>query len=246
MHDQIAIADGVANWTALGIKCSEELAKAISLFETLRYVEVGHQPAVELDGLTAKNAENRIAELASALVLATSFGSGKHGPLEQAKAKYLEAQARVVNRLARTAVPDAIDQLTPAFEAHAEAYLSAAAKLPDDLSSEGLVKAGAEVLGAYEDLQRAARHLGRYDSWLASTAALAGARSDVVLRILRPGSAVELAKLDAAKDRPANATVRAINAVWYAAAREGIPFALNTAEESAELRAMASPALVAR
>jgi hypothetical protein len=68
MSDTTEIAEQVAGWTGLGVKLAEELADAITVFEALKYTEVGHAP-VAIDTVTPKNAEDKIRELADQLVL---------------------------------------------------------------------------------------------------------------------------------------------------------------------------------
>jgi hypothetical protein len=53
MSDTTEIAEQVAGWTGLGVKLPEELADAITVFEALKYTEVGHAP-VAIDTVTPK------------------------------------------------------------------------------------------------------------------------------------------------------------------------------------------------
>jgi hypothetical protein len=59
---------------------------------------------------------------------------------------------------------------------------------------------------------------------------------EVVLRILRPESALELSKLDAAHAKPADPTLHALEPVFYTAARLGVAFGINTLREATQLR----------
>jgi hypothetical protein len=57
-----------------------------------------------------------------------------------------------------------------------------------------------------------------------------------VIRILQPESITQLAKLDAARVRRADPALQLIDPVYYTAAREGIPFGINSARQAAALR----------
>lgn len=237
MQTPSTIAESVSRWTALGITFDKPLAQAISLYEMVKYLELEHQPIVSLDGLTAKNAEDRINDLARQLAVSAAHSGGPRSPLQAAKAKYVEASARAVNQLAIQAIPDAVEQLTPGFVEHADAYVGAVARLPEELTSDTLVAAGAGAVEALGVAQQEAAHLREIDTWIASTAFLSGtAPTEVVLRLLRPTSALELVKLDAAREKPANPMVRDLNPVWLAAARLGVEFSINTPREAVELR----------
>lgn len=237
MQTPSTIAESVSRWTALGITFDKPLTQAIELYETLRYIELEHQPIVSLDGLTAKNAEDRIHDLARQLAVSAAHSGGPRSPLQEAKAKYVEASARAVNRLAVQAIPDAVDQLTPGFIEHADAYADAVRRLPEELTSDSLVSAGAGAVEALGIAQQEAAHLRTIDGWIANTAFLSGtAPTEVVLRLVRPDSALELVKLDAAREKPANPMVRDLNPVWLAAARLGVRFGINTPREAVELR----------
>lgn len=60
--------------------------------------------------------------------------------------------------------------------------------------------------------------------------------AEVVLRILRPSTALELIELDRAASSLSNPTVYALNPTWLTAARLGVEFGINTLREAAELR----------
>jgi hypothetical protein len=99
------------------------------------------------------------------------------------------------------AVPVVIEQLTQ-FEKHAAAYVAAVELLPDTIDSDTLVRDGVAAVSAYATAQTEAAYLNKVSWWVAGTRNLPGfAGRDVepVLRILRPADAVQLAKLDAAK-----------------------------------------------
>jgi hypothetical protein len=142
MSDTTEIAEQVAGWTGLGVKLPEELADAITVFEALKYTEVGHAP-VAIDTVTPKNAEDKIRELADQLVLSEVPGGGL-SILQKARKQALEAAARVAQSMGVHAIADIIRQLTPEFDKHVEAYIEAVAKLPEDITAETLVSAGAD------------------------------------------------------------------------------------------------------
>jgi hypothetical protein len=156
---QSNLADGVSSWTNLGIKLPEELAEAVELFEVLRYVEVGRVPVFDTDGLTQANAEDRIRQFAQELALVSEPGS--LGPLDRAKNAAVDAAARTVIGLARHFVPDAIEQLEPGFQEHAEAYRTAVANLPDVITADRLLAAGPAAVESYRAAQTRGRVPGR-------------------------------------------------------------------------------------
>lgn len=238
MFDQPTIADGVTRWTGLGIKLPKELATAIEVFEAVRYTEVGHAPVFDIDEVTADNADAKIRELAEQLLLAPEPGAGL-SVLERAKKQMLEAVARRLNNLGRHFFPDAVAQLTPEFSKHAEAYAAAVAKLPENITSDTLIASGADAVAAYGEAQHEANYLERVSGWVAESGYLFGVlprEIEVVLRVLRPESGIELAKLDEAHQLPANQALHAIGPVFYTAARLGVPFGINSAREAAQLR----------
>lgn len=238
MFDQSTIADGVTRWTGLGIKLPKELAAAIDVFEAIQYTEVGYAPVLNIEQVTAANADAKIRELADQLLLAPQPGAGL-SVLERAKKQMLEAAARRLNNLARHYFPAAVEQLAPEFTNHAEAYVAAVAKLPEDISSDTLIASGADAVAAYGDAQREANYLERISGWVAESGYLFGVLPkdlEIVLRVLRPESGIELAKLDEAHQLPANQALHAIGPVFYTAARLGVPFGINSPREAAQLR----------
>lgn len=252
MFEQTAIADNVTRWTALGIKLPKDLARAIEVFEAVRYTEVGYAPVFNIENLTPANAEEMIRELAEHLALSAGQDNGAGlSALERAKKQAVDAAARKVNNLARAAVSDVIEQLTPEFDKHAAAYVEAVAKLPGvpiqgtsmtssyAITADTLVSAGAEAVTAYGDAQREAQYLNRISSWVFETSYLSGVipkDAELVLRLLRPSTALELIKLDEAAYKQADSTLAAINPVLFTAARLGVKFGINTLREAAEIR----------
>jgi hypothetical protein len=187
---------------------------------------------------TTNNAEAKIRELADELVLLEVPGGGL-STLQKAKMQALEAAARVVRNWGVHAIPDIIRQLTPEFDEHVEAYTEAFAKLPEDITAETLVSAGADAVTAFGDAQREVGYLNKIDGWSAQTATLLGItpkEQEVVIRILQPESMPQLAQLDAARARQADPALQLINPVFYTAARDGIPFGINSARQAAALR----------
>jgi len=235
MFDQRSIAQEVSRWTGLGVTLPEALADAITTFETLMYTEVAYQPVFDIGSVTPANAEEKIREFADKLVLADSSGSGQ-SVLERAKKRAVDEAARIVIRHGRTAVTEVISGLTPEFDQHAAAYTAAVSKLPDDLTAESLVAAGPGAVVAYGEAGQEAASLNKISSWVAGTGQLTGGDMDVVLRILRPESGVQLSKLDESHYKTASQTVLAIDPVLFAAAKLGVDFGINTLPEAAQLR----------
>ena len=239
MFDTITTAKAVSDWTGLGVKLPKELATAVAVFEAILWVETGHAVEFDLTEITAANAEEKVAEFADRLVPALKTGDHLgRSPLDEAKRRMLDAAAREVLGKATAAVPVVIEQLTPEFDKHADAYCTAVAALPDSVDSDSLVQAGPAAVTAYGTAQTEAIWLNKVSSWVAGTRDLPGfgLDVDVPLRILRPADAVQLAKLDAAQYKNVNQTLGALNKVFYTAAREGIEFGINTLRECAEIR----------
>lgn len=240
MYDFISTADAVSRWTGLGVTLPKKLSTAIEVFEAIRWVEVAHPVEFDLADITAANAEEKIAEFASRLL--PSLKTGDHPgrtPLEEAKRQMLTQAARAIVREASSAVPAVIEQLQPKFNKHAAAYVAAVDSLPDTVDSESLLRAGVTAVQAYAVAKDEAAWLAGVSSWVAGTRDLPGHGGDVdvALRILRPGDALQLAKLETAQHRTnVDPTLYALNPVFYTAAREGIAFGINTLRECAEIR----------
>jgi hypothetical protein len=220
------------------VKLPRELADAIQLFETLRYTEVGRPVAFNIEDVTPKNAEDKIREFAEELAVSEAPGGGL-SVLERAKNVAVEAAARRVRGLASAAVPNVIEQATPAFNKHVETYTEAVAKLPETVTAETLLSAGPEAVEAYQIAKREAHYLNMVSSWVAGTGVISGVLAkhmEVVLRILRPESSLELTKLDAARAMPADPALIALEPVFYAAARLGVEFRIHSLRQAKDLR----------
>lgn len=230
------VADEVSRWTSLGVELPNELDKAIEVYEVLRYTEVGYRPVFDLSKVTTANAEKRIREYADELALSASGGG--LSVLEKAKNEAVDAAARRVNVLARQAVPSIIEQLTPEFENHVEAYADAVLQLPNDITSEALLAAGPDAVGVYGEAQQEVGYLNRISSWSASTNSLPGGtvQHENVILILRPTDGLELIKLDEAAHVPASPALAALNPIWVAAVRRDVEFGINTPRQAADIR----------
>jgi len=237
--DRIAYAQNVSSWTGLGIKLPKPLAAAVARFEAIHWTEVSHGYVPDISDLTTANAEAKIREL-SEHILYTENYPGSLSPMGQAKKRLLDFAARDVLSQAGAAVPDAIKQLTPQFENHAEAYTEAVQRLPEELTAESLIAAGADAVIAYAAAQEHAAYLNRVSDWVGSTSVLPGHgyQVDPVLTILWPNLAQRSA-LDAAYALPShrsNPTLDGVDRVLVAAVRNGVEFRINTLAEAAELR----------
>ncbi|BBY62190.1 hypothetical protein [Mycolicibacterium helvum] len=228
-------AHQVTYWTGLGVELPEELTNAIAVFEAIRYTEVSYQPAFAIEDATPENVEELIFNLAEQLAVRASQAGGGWSPLDAAKRHALEEAARKVNKVALPAVPEIIKQLTPEFDEHAAAYIAAIEQLPEEISPETLLEAGPDAVTAYGDAKREAAYLDKISGWVASTSALAGI-TETTIRILRPSTALDLIKIDAAHQTPADPVVAAIDPVLFTAARRGVEFAINTLREARDLR----------
>lgn len=247
MIDTKSVADSVSRWSgSLGVALPADLVKAIETFELIRWTEVGHVPQIDLSKVTAKNVETLIRDRASHTALLDKPGEG-WGELAKAKQAYTDAAAREVIRLAPGAVDGVIEQLMASFDEAAAAYVAAVDLLPEELTSETLVKAGAGAVGAYGQAQEAAAKLSTVHEWVSSLRELPGHHADVEragLYIIRPENLVQLIELDKARAAKTNDVERAVGGpVLIVAAREGYEFSIRTPREDAQLRASLSSAV---
>jgi len=241
MYEPIRSADAVSRWTSLGIKLPADLAVSLEIFEAVRWTEVAHAPRFDVDALTVDNAAQMIHDFAAQLVLTIGRDEGRSGlsTLELAKNQAVHAAASRVLGLARDAVPNAINQLTTPFAKAAKAYADAVGQLPDEISPETLVAAGADAVAAFGRAQEQAGYLNAVSSWVASTATLSGhttGRLEPTLRILRPESGAQIVKLDEAHQLRANSALGAIDAVLVTAVKLGVEFGINTLAEAKQIR----------
>lgn len=217
------------NWTNLGVKLPKGLSSAIDVFEAVRYVETGHEPVFDIDSLTTANAEAKIRELALEVAVKNS--------LQRAKDVAKDAAEFALVNAAGAAVPEIIEQVTPVFDRHAEAYVTAVSKLPNELTADTLISAGPEAVQAYQDAKIEAGYLEGVSTWLATLHELPAYASaaDPCLRILRPTSIIELSKIEGAR-HSANQAVTAISPHLLKAAQLGVEFGINTPREAAMIR----------
>ena len=231
--DPTVTAANVADWTALGIKLPKTLADQITAYEALRYVEVGHQPVINVDKIKAATVAAEVDKIAGELSL--------NEQREEAKRRLLATLANKIVREAGDAVPDLVEQLTPGFETEAAKFAEAVAKLPQELTSETIVSsADPSVLTAFGDAKQAASHLAAVEAWVAGLAQLpqfAGVESHPVLRVIAPDTHSRLYTLLTARDEVRHDDlVRQLNPVFLAAARIGIKFEIHTPREADQLR----------
>lgn len=241
MYDPTYTASTVSTWTGLGVTLPADLIKAIKAFDAVQYVKIVSTPEIDVETLTADNAEQTIRTLADQLVLSTvvDTGADRLSALERAKIKVQDAAARAVLGLAREAIPDVIEQLTPRFEQQAQAYAEAVSQLPDQITSETLIGGGATVVTAYGNAQSAASYLNQVSSWVRSTGSLTGylpKTSEKTIRILRPENGLQLAKLEEAEQLKADNALAALNPVLVAAVKLSVPFGINTLAECDQIR----------
>lgn len=235
------IAEAVSRWASFGVKLPKDLAKAVADYELIKWTEVVRRPVFEIEGLTEKNVEARIGAYAQRLALGTSGGPGLSA-LERAKASALEDAATQVRNYAAHYLGDAIEQLQPKLAAVADAYCSAVEKLPDDLTSENLIKAGPVAVQAFSDAQALAKSIDRFDDWAVSATRLQSGRVDVVLRLLTPAHIGQLTRLEDAYATQASGVLAAVDPLWFTAARLGVPFEIHTGLEAQALRKVLSTA----
>jgi hypothetical protein len=193
-------------------KLPAELQAALEVFDA---ADAARPPAVA-DTITTKNAQEVIAAAVDA---------------EIRNEKWATVQSRIVGGLARTvlsaavnATPELIPRLEPQFRADVNAFVAAVAELPDDITPDGLVRAGSDALRAYEDTLAAQGAVKRYDNWLASVPWSQTVRNDLsVLRVIRPKTRADYIALCNAG---ANRDKSKISSVYLYAARNGLDWAM--------------------
>lgn len=239
LGDVITSAQGIARWTALGVKLPKPLASAIEVLEALRYVEVDHPVSFDPSSVTADNAEQKIREFAEQIMLTRQID--QISTLVAAKRQALESAARAVLAQAPAVLPDVVRQLAPRLDKAAGEFTDAVESLPDDdLSDSALVQAGPAVLAAYHSALQAQQTLTEIDQWVTSLThsgvpALSGSGAgpaNRVIRILRPTNSGQLHMLE----NPRGSFGRLVPH-YVVAARLGIKFAIVTPSEADRLRA---------
>ncbi|MHC6213872.1 hypothetical protein [Rhodococcus ruber] len=231
MYDITTTANNVETWTALGVDLPKDLTTALTTLDAVRWVEAP-APMVDPSKITAKNADTVVQAVTDDLVR-----QEKHA---QAKRLVTDRVAREVLRTAGAAVPSVIDQLTPRFDAAVATFKAAVDKLPEELTADGLVKAGPDALKAYGDAKEAAGVIARIDSWLAGLVQLpayGGRRPHAALRVFAPEDPAQLRVLvDAASATKVDALVRDLDPVLLAGVRAGITTELHTPIEADQLQ----------
>ncbi|GEM31165.1 hypothetical protein NN3_21720 [Nocardia neocaledoniensis NBRC 108232] len=239
----VDVADAVASWTSLGVELPKDLTKAINTYESLKWIETGHNPIFDLSKVTDKNAEDMVRAYAAELALTrttTNSVGATSSAMSDAKAVAVDQAARAVIRAGSDAVDEIRAQFEPEFVKATGAYADAVAKLPENVTSEMLVAAGGDVVDAYQTAREAAARIEAATVWLNSTKNLPGhaaARMDPALSVFNPVTRAELSALDAAEGKNADPAEQAIGPVLLAGVREGIAWKLNTPAEAASLRA---------
>ncbi|MEU1210778.1 hypothetical protein [Nocardia sp. NPDC005825] len=234
-------ANSVSRWTSLGVELPKSLAGAIDVFDALQYVEIGHRPVFDLSKVTAANAEAELKKYAAEYIFTietTNPLGGRVSPLSEAKRDAVDTAAGAVVRAAVDAVPGIVSALEPALSDAAHDYADAVAKLPDEITSENLVAAGAFAVAAYSDALEALRRISVAESWVASIANLPGhgGRPDRALSVFKPETFIQLSRLDSAHVRDVDQAHKALNPVMVAGVRNSVPFGLNTPADAARLR----------
>jgi hypothetical protein len=221
------IADG---WSRLGVRLPKDLSSALDKLDAIRYAVIDHRPVFRLDGLTAENCEQRLADFAAELVTSTPL-PGQHGTTPQsilghAKAEALDVAAREILRAAGAAVPSIIEQLETPFRQAVQTFTEAVQSIPDveNLTSDALVAGGGSNLDSYHTAHDAAIFLESISGWLAGlhdVPAHAGHQSYPALRVLTPQTWSEYHQIIGERDH------LRLPGYLCAAVRLGTPFELH-------------------
>jgi hypothetical protein len=213
-----------SDWGVIvGNKLPAKLSAAIAAFDAAEYAE---PPAgIALDTITAKNAEQKITELAQSLVLGEKFN---------------EAQRHVILNLARTvlheagwAVPELVERVTPEFDAAVAEFQAAVNALPPDHSAAALIAAGGDAVNAYHRAVGAQQRLDQFNSWIGSMyqlPAYAGRRENE-LHLVTPTNRAELSLLLNAKSTKGSE----LNPVYLTAIEAGLRWELHTPDEARQI-----------
>ena len=177
MDNEIFVARTIGtDWPILlDGKLPDELTTALEVFTAAEAA----RPNPVADTITAKNAQQVIAAAVDAEVRNDKWAE-VHG-------RILGGLARNVTAAAVNATGELIAAQEERFRADVDTFLLAASALPDDITPDGLVRAGSDALRAYETAVAAQGALKRYESWLASVPWTQTVRNDLhVLRLIRP------------------------------------------------------------
>lgn len=230
--------DSITGWTGLGIKLSPELEKAVEVYETIRWTEVGHAFNIDIAKLAPADVESTIRDFAQHIITAWAR-QAQLSPLGDARIRMMSMSAAHIIKLARQFAPEARDQLAVEFDKHARAYTEAVQKLPEELTSESLIAAGPDAVSAYSAAQAEVEHLRQARSWVSDVRRIPGlgaGENDPVLNVLRPSDIDQLNLLDASLYAKVDPALDRIDRVFVTAAREGIKFGINLPAEIHDLR----------
>jgi hypothetical protein len=234
-----SVAATVGDWPGmLGVKLPLQLVDALKVYDAVRFTEVEYQVPVDIDSLTAENAEAKIRELAIEMLPTFDVprGNATMSALHHAKRRVTDAAAERVIALARRSINTVIDQLQPEFHEQVEAYKAAINDLPQQITTHTLLNGGPRVVAAYERAQRAVSYFHKLESWIDKLQPLTGGGRERVCRLLRPTTLEQLNALDKAKDQVADQALANVSPLYVAAVRNGVEFRIHTLHEAAEVR----------
>ncbi|ORB46971.1 hypothetical protein BST43_26380 [Mycobacteroides saopaulense] len=230
--------DSITGWAGLGIRLSPELEKAVEVYETIRWTEVGHAFDIDIAKLAPADVESTIRDFAQHIITAWAR-QARLSPMGDAKLRMMSMSAAHIIKLSRQFAPEARDQLAVEFDTHAQAYTEAVQKLPEELTSESLIAAGPDAVSAYSAAQAEVEHLRQVRSWVSDIRGIPGlgvGDADLVLNVLRPSGIEQLHRLDAALHGNVDPVLGRIDPVFAAAVHEGVEFGINLPAESHRIR----------
>lgn len=258
----IAYAGGViSEWTRYCDKSPKAFIDAVGLFEHLQGLELHRLPTVDIKGVTADNSLGVVRGIAQQIYLAEASAAHHGGPLDKAKNLVLEAAARNLLDEAKAATPAIAGKVAQLLEKVAREYVEAVTALPDDVVTPrellDSIDVPIEEIGdydfshvteykkTYEKAKSARAELEHLASWVASTRLVLDneVKVDSVLLLLRPTNTAELDKLDEARfENHDSQALLDLNPVFFTAAKSGIPWGINLAQDWASLRQELAPA----
>jgi hypothetical protein len=228
MFDIHLTAAAITNdWPAVIGKLPKPITDLIDAFEATIYVQ-GPYTGVDAGSITAKNAEQHVRDITDAL--------SKDAHFEEARSRVLSALARNILHSAGAAVPEIIESLRPKFDAATAEFTEAVSALPDDVSSDALVAAGAATLSQYHRAIAAQQGIARIDGWLASLLSLpayAAHATEQTLRVLNPTTRGQLKGL---LNAASGSGGQPLDPIYVFAVKEEIGFEMHTPTETTAIR----------
>lgn len=233
MLDTIDSATVISAWK-LPVALPKSLNDAIDVFTELRWTQ---RPNINIEDseITADNVGQVVNDLAVAMAAEAQF--------VEARIKLSAVLSRNVLWAATAAVPEIIESLKPEFGRAVAEYTDAVSELPDEINSNTLFEAGGLAFDAYHRASTSAATISKIAGWLTSLAQLPNLGTESanpVLSVLSPTTREQWRQIERARNTAADQYFTAVNPLYVAAVRAGVPFEMNTPKQSAAVLARIS------